>query len=200
MIGKAQRTWERLATKDVKLSYQTTVSSLCEQFEPSSNRDLYATKFQTPERNNGESWAGFADSLRTTADCAFPELDDKAKDRITLVRFLGSIDDPTVALSIRQRRPKTLNEASLHTLEIETILSLTPAAGANNLMTSPISFATANVNFTVHEIQETVLQAINTLVTRVEELEQQVSYGPLQQQQSKVTCQRCGEIGQRVCY
>jgi len=114
--------------------------------------------------------------LGTTADRALPGLDDKAKDRITLDRFLGSIDNPTVALSVRQRRPKTLNEVSLHILKIETVL-LSPA-GASDAITSPISRATANANFTTHEIQEKALQSISTLATHVEELEQQMSCGP----------------------
>lgn len=53
-IGKARRACECLV-KDAKLSYQTVLSSLCERFKPSSNRNLYAIKFQTLKRNDGES-------------------------------------------------------------------------------------------------------------------------------------------------
>jgi len=40
-----------------------------------------------------------ADNLRTLADKAFPELEDNAKDRLSLDRFLGFLDKPDVALA-----------------------------------------------------------------------------------------------------
>ena len=205
MTGKAQRAWQRLARDDghTELCYQNVVSFLRERFEPSSNRDLYAAKFRTMKRDEGESWAEFADNLRMTADRAFPELDDKAKERITLDHFLGSITNPTVALSVRQRHPKTLNEASLHTLEIETLQSLTPTArtptSANDWMTSQITSEAINVNIAVHKTQETILRAINTLAIRMGELEQPRKHTKTDcdtsRQQPKVMCWKCGKVG-----
>ena len=115
---------------------------------------------------------------------------------------IGSINNPTVALPIHQKRPKALNKTSLQMLEMETILLSTPM-GANDTMTSPIARETVTVNHIAHETQRVALQAINSLATCIEELElssKQTDCGP-SRQQSKVTCRKCGEmLCQRVCH
>jgi len=63
-----------------------------------------------------------------------------ARKRIALDHFLSSFDNPAVALSARQKYPKTLNEASLLVCEVETTLSLTQP-GANDTVTSLNSVA-----------------------------------------------------------
>jgi len=80
--------------------------------------------------------------------------------------FLCSLDNPTAALSVRQKHPKTLTEASLYTLENETILSLMQT-GANDTVTS--------LNNAAHKMYETALpqaKLINALETYVKALEQ----------------------------
>jgi len=183
MTGKARRAWERF-TAEAKLSYQTAVSCLCEQFEPSCHRDLHGNKFRTMGKNKGETWADFADRLRNSADLAFPELGNMAKERITVDRFLGSLDNPTVALFVRQKHPTTLNEASQYTCKIETILSLM-LTGANDMNAS-------SINNTTHEMHETALPELEARIKAPEQLEKQLSHG---QSRATVTRRKCRQVG-----
>jgi len=107
-----------------------------------------------------------ADSLKKSADFAFPELDKIMIERIMLDCFLSSLNNSIVALSGCQKHPKTLTKASLHTLEIETVLSLMPTA-ANDTVTS--------LNNAAYETHETALpedNLISALEIHVKALEQ----------------------------
>ena len=68
------------------------------------------------------AWGDLADNLRSLADNAFPDLDEAAKEKLSIDRFLGLLGKPDVALAVGQRRPRTLNDAV--TGEIEAFLSL----------------------------------------------------------------------------
>ena len=41
-----------------------------------------------------EDWASFGDALRTLADKAYPDLEEKARERLALNQFLSQIDNP----------------------------------------------------------------------------------------------------------
>ena len=56
------------------------------------------------------------------ADKAYPDLGDKAKEQIALNHYLGQIEQTQVAFSVKQKRPKTLDEAVSATLEMESYL------------------------------------------------------------------------------
>ena len=99
------------ARTDAKSSYGTAKEALQKHFEPESKRKLYLVEFQTRRRRHSEQWNDFGDKLRVLADKAFPELDDKAKELLSLQRYLSELDNPKIAFAVRQRQPKTLDEA-----------------------------------------------------------------------------------------
>ena len=76
-------------------------------------------EFHTRKRNPGERWEELADNIRLLADKAFPDLDEKAREQLSLDRYLTLLDKPDVALGVRQRHPKSVDEAVSCTLEIE---------------------------------------------------------------------------------
>ncbi|KAL5515636.1 hypothetical protein EMCRGX_G000831 [Ephydatia muelleri] len=55
-------------------------------------------------------------------DKAFPAIDEKAKDLLSLERYfrLSELDNPKVAFAVRQRQPKTLDDAVSCTMEMES--------------------------------------------------------------------------------
>ena len=117
LTGKAQTAWKRL-TPDAKSSYAAAKEALQKRFEPESKRKLYLVEFQTRRRRPSEQWndVDFGDELRVLADKAFPELDDKAKELLSLERYLGELDNPQIAFTVWQKQPKTLDEAVMCTL------------------------------------------------------------------------------------
>jgi len=79
---------------------------------------LYAAEFQT------ETWGDLADNLWTLAERVFPDLDERAKEKLSVDRFLSLLDCSVVALAVHQKKPKLLDDAVAATLEIKSILSL----------------------------------------------------------------------------
>lgn len=182
LTGKAQTAWERL-DQSAKLTYDTAIAALRERFEPSSKRDLYVAEFQTRKRLERESWGDLADSLHSLADRAFPDLEDKAREQLSLNRFLSLIANPTVALAVRQRHPKDLNEAVTYTLEAETYLSLTPAHAASITVASHSEDSGSGArreenNAAIAAIQvrqDAVMELLKSLTTRMERIERMIS-------------------------
>ena len=93
---------------------------LQERFEPKSKRTRYQAEFETGRKKKSEGWADFADDLRSLADKAYPELQPEARVVLALQSYLSQLDQPQVAFSVKQRRPKGLDEAVASTLEMES--------------------------------------------------------------------------------
>jgi len=107
MMGKAQNAWKRLS-REAKAQYATAKGTLCKRFEPDSRQKLDTVEFQTRRRQQGESWAELVSNLRLLADKAFPDLEDAAKEQLSLDRYLSLLDRPQLALAVRQKCPKTM--------------------------------------------------------------------------------------------
>ena len=59
-------------------------------------------EFQTRKHCSGESWEELADNLRLLADKGFPDLEDRAKEQLSLDRYLTLLDKADVALAVKQ--------------------------------------------------------------------------------------------------
>ena len=79
----------RCLNQEVKLCYDTAKAALRTRFEPSHRRELHLLDYQGRRRKAGETWGEVADDLRILADKAFPELNNQAKDQLTLDHFLS---------------------------------------------------------------------------------------------------------------
>ena len=124
-----------------------------------------------------------ADNLRGLADRAFPDLEEKAREQLSLDRFLSLIDKPTIALAVRQRHPKDLNEAVAYTLEAETHLLLTPASNPRPDRTLSASVTSSDNEVgtqptenrssiaAVQATQDAVLAMLKSLTMRMERME-----------------------------
>ena len=99
LVGKAWKAWNCLTTEE-KSNYNSVVVSLRRCIEPESRRDLYAAKFHTRRRKPNESWEELADILQSLADKAFPDLDEMAKEKLSVDRYLTLIRKPDVSLAM----------------------------------------------------------------------------------------------------
>ena len=132
LTSRAQTAWKRLSV-ETKATYEGAKEALCNQFEPESKQELYSAQFQAKKRRPNEPWADFADNLRLLADRAFPELQEEAHEKLSLDRFLGEMTNEQVGFAVCQRRPKTLDDAVAHTLELQSYLKGKSAAVAGSL-------------------------------------------------------------------
>ena len=65
-------------------------------------------------------------------DKAYPELEKEAKEYIALNIYLDQLQQPQIALAVKQERPRTLTEAVKAMLELETFLPRHNECGKDN--------------------------------------------------------------------
>lgn len=125
LTGCAQTAFKRLpqATRE---SYADSLAALKKRFEPESKRELYAAEFQTRRQGKTESWADFTEDLRRLADRAHSDLQEEAREKLSLTSYLDQINDPQVSFGVKQSRPKNLDEAVAATLELESFKNVKP--------------------------------------------------------------------------
>ena len=100
LTGRAQKTIQHL-TADAAASFSTTIKALDERFEPKSQRTLHHAEFQARRKKKLEGWAEFADDLKTLVEKGFPELQNNAKEQLTLQNYLCQLDPPQVPFSVK---------------------------------------------------------------------------------------------------
>ena len=122
LTGRAQNASKRIP-EATRRSYSDTLAALKRRFEPDSKRELYAAEFQTRRKCRTESWPDFAEDLQKLADRAYSYLQEEAKEKMSLARYLDQITDPQISFGVKQSRPRTLNDAVAATLELESFKS-----------------------------------------------------------------------------
>ena len=118
---------------------QECEEGLQERFEPSCRKERYQAQFQTRNKKKEESWADFADSL---VDKAYPDLEDNAKEQLALNHSVSQIENGQVAFSVRQKRPKTVDEAVSATLEMEAYIdakTISSVVEVEDVTTDPLA-------------------------------------------------------------
>eukprot|EP00731_Ephydatia_muelleri_P036068 Em0198g2a len=96
------------------------LKALKERFEPASQTARYLAEFENRRKKKTEGWADFAEDLRSLVEKAYPALQEEAKAQIALSHYLRHLDQPMTSFSVKQRTPKSLDEAVSATQEIES--------------------------------------------------------------------------------
>ena len=102
-------------------SYEATRK---ERFEPEARRTRYQAELR---KKAEEGWADFADELGSLANKAHPDLQEEARERLSLNAYLSQLPQPQISFSVRQKQPITIDDA-VHaaTLEMESYLPPKP--------------------------------------------------------------------------
>ena len=158
---------------DAHGSYASLKMAIKERFEPSSKREVYKAKFESRRKRNMESWGDFGDELLQLVDKAFPTLQQEAKERLALSRYLDQLAPVEVSFGVKQRRPATVNEAVSSTIELESYLFKAPSK--SNSVVSHVTPEEDPVVGNVQPVQEGLLRTMQKLVERVEKLETTMS-------------------------
>ena len=106
-------------------------------------------------------------------DKAYPELEEEAREYITLNIYLDQLQQPQTALVVRQERPRTLTEAVKATLELETFLPRHDECGEDNqdvAVSRQVSSQEADVPVKIDTLSSitTLLENLNTQLTQLE--------------------------------
>jgi len=212
MTGKAQSAWRRISS-EAKTNYATAKDALKKRFDPDCRRDLYVVEFQTRRRNRGEAWEELADALCLLADKAFPDLQDKAKEQLTLDRFLATLDKPELALAVKQKRPRNVDEAVAYTLEMESYMMTTGSTRSSSISAaipqedSDDQGAEGDATISVAAVlskQDAMMDMLRSFNIRLENLERKVASTekgrvPVkklsEQSREPIVCRKCGQVG-----
>ena len=140
-------------------------------------------------------------------DKAFPDLQEEARELLALSHFLGQIDDHQVAFSVKQSRPKNLDEAVAATLEMESY-----AQPKSTRLVSQVERGEELISIGVmnrENSSDSLLLMMKQIMQRMEKIERDVSSTertsdgqrrtpPSQEQSSHtqpVICRKCGQSG-----
>ena len=110
LTGRAQTAYQHLP-QDSRASYEGAKEALKNRFEPASRKARYQEEFHSWKKKRTEAWADYAEDLRILCDKSFPDLPEEAKEQLSLQKYLEQLDQPQVAFAVKQRVPKSLDEA-----------------------------------------------------------------------------------------
>ena len=173
LVGGAQTAYGRLPT-EAKESYVELKKALKGRFEPEALKERHLAQFQARKKTKTEGWAEFADAVKLLCDKAYPDLEEKARECLALNHYLGQIDNPQIAFSVRQRQPKTLMEAVSGTIEMESYLQPKPSRIAQ-VEPEP---AAESVIAAIQNQQTALLGALDKVMEHLEKLEAKAQEPP----------------------
>ena len=219
LVGRAATAFKSI-DDGAKGSYPDCVAALKERFDPGSKRELYLVELLARKRRQKEDWASFAEDLKRLVERAYPELQDNAREQIALTHYLGQLVQPQLAFGVKQRRPKSVDEAVRTTLEMESYLSVsTPKLAVaspmedQHLVDIPSGVAAVGKKQqgqpSTIAMLEQILDRIDNLEARMDQLAKEVASdtpsslerkpankaNTSQTSRGPVTCHRCGKTG-----
>ena len=157
-----------------KARKDTLKKALRERFEPESKRERYIAELSSRAKKPNEEWPEYAEDLLNIADKAYPDLQEEARERLALTQYLSQLTNPQISFAVKQKRPKTLDEAVAATLEMESFVQSKPKG-----LVAPVGAEIEETQIPtiagVAQKQDRVLDLVERLTTRLENLESQVA-------------------------
>ncbi|KAL5516720.1 hypothetical protein EMCRGX_G002126 [Ephydatia muelleri] len=160
ITGQARMAFRKFPAS-VQTKYEECTKAFKQRFEPDSKKELYRAELTARTRRRDEDWASFRkhNALRTLADKAYSDLEEKARERLALGQFLSNIENPQVAFGVRQKCPETLDAAVRMTIELESYLKIT---------TTPTPVVAAATSADESEPLSKALQLLNERLDKLE--------------------------------
>ena len=192
LTGRAQTALQCLPNN---ADYKSAKKALQERFEPSCRRERNQAQFQARRKKKDEGWTDLVDGLRNLVDKAYSELEDKAKEQLALNHFLSQIENPHAAFSVRQKHPKTVDEAVSATLEMESYPDLktvckVDASDAVDTVEDPKPIG-VNAMTSVPDMMKQVMDRLEKLEARID----RPTSRALDHTRTPLTCWNCGKQG-----
>ena len=90
--------------------YDALTTKLRERFSP-EQQEAFALRLKTKMQGRGESYEALADEVRMLTKKAYPESDEKTKDRLAKDAFVGAVLDDKVREKRRDQAPSSMEDA-----------------------------------------------------------------------------------------
>ena len=123
-------------------------------------------------KHSEESWADFGDDLAVLAERAYPDWQPGVRDLVALDRYLDELFPEQLSFNVRQRRPKTINEAVSVTVEIEILLQTIPQSAHKPVLPCEHNASSRNEHDpTAYSREEKLMETLQKLNDRLLKLE-----------------------------
>ena len=146
-------------------SFSSSRTALYNRFEPDSKREFYKVQFDNLAKPDEEDWADYGDSLLLIVTKVYLDMTREAREQLALSYFPNQLRNPQIALGVRQRRPKSVQEAVTLTIELESYL-LRPTMNCKSSSLHDQTATQANI-----VMQTSMVEALQELLCQVKQLE-----------------------------
>ncbi len=220
LVGRAQTAFQRLP-ETTKADYKESMKALKKRFEPAGRQARYQAEFQSRKKKATEGWAEYAEDLEALVEKAFPDMGQDGREQIGLTKYLEQLENPQVAFGVKQRQPKTLDDAVSATLELESYVT-TKTGKPDNFGVAAVAREEDREALEVTTVgprqtptDPSVVQMMQQLIERMDRLESRRQERPTAEaprlagprnnvgirRGSLPTCWKCGRVGhlQRDC-
>lgn len=83
-----------------RASFDNSTKAMRERFEPAIRKMRFRLRCRSGRKRKAESWADLADDLRVLSDKAYSELKVAARERLSLIVYLGQIENLQVTFGV----------------------------------------------------------------------------------------------------
>ena len=96
---------------DRRSEYASLVSALSARFEPDDQADVYLAQIGTRTRKKSESLPALGQEMKRLARHALPSAPNNVREWLALTYFVESLDNEFMEYSVKQAKPKSVDEA-----------------------------------------------------------------------------------------
>ena len=106
-------------TENEQQDYWALCRSMDERFGDCLLTQVKRAELKTRRRKEGETLASLAQELNKLANQAYPRLEVKAKEELTIEAFIHAVDDREIRMALHQRQPRNVWEAVKVAVDLE---------------------------------------------------------------------------------
>ena len=195
-----------------EMSYKELVSALDDRFAPPDQIDLYRTQLRERKQRASESIPELGQHIRRLVNLAYPTVPADVKETLAKDHFIEALAISDMRLRIKQARPKNLNEALRHAIELEAFLKTEQRLGGSGSSIRAVEQdSSGTVTNELSKVNDTILElkkSMSTITKELRELKERDRKQTTDQKSNRnadwrkdIECYRCGKKGhiQREC-
>jgi len=114
--GQAQGVFGNLGKTN---DYLTLVTALEERFAPPNQTELYRVQLRERRQKATESLSELGQDVRRLTNMAYPTAPADVRETLAKEQFIDSLISSDLRIRVKQARPKNLNDAVRHAVELE---------------------------------------------------------------------------------
>ncbi|MEW8542138.1 MAG: hypothetical protein AB2693_01270, partial [Candidatus Thiodiazotropha sp.] len=115
--GQAQGVFGNIASKSHE--YSELVKALEERFAPPNQTELYRVQLRERRQKASETLSELGQDIRRLTNLAYPTAPNDLRETLAKEQFIDALVNSDMRLRIKQARPKNLNDAVRHAVELE---------------------------------------------------------------------------------